>query len=101
MMGLDSNGEIIREYNHEIYPEGIQYDWNWDSDSNRESFNTMRIKSINYEKYVGFALTGMLINRIVSFIDVMILEKETNTRISSIVIPKGYDGLELQLYIKF
>ena len=101
IMSLDSQGQVIREYNHEIYPEGIQYDWDWDSDSNRELFNSMRIKSINYEKYVGFALTGMLINRIVSFIDVMILEKETNIRISSIVIPKGYDGLELQLYIKF
>ena len=26
---------------------------------------------------------------------------EENSNISSVVIPKGYDGLELQLYIKF
>ena len=40
MMNLDSQGEIIREYNHEIYPEGLQYDWNWDNRSNREKFNS-------------------------------------------------------------
>ena len=101
MMRLDSNGEIIRESNHEIYPEGIQYDWNWDSNSNRQNFNSMRIKSINYEKYIGFVFAGMIINRVVSLIDIMVLDKKTNTSISSVVIPKGYDGLEFQLYIKF
>ena len=101
MMRLDSNGEIIREYNHEIYPEGIKYDWNWDSDSNRQNFNSMRIKSINYEKYIGFVFAGMIINRVVSLIDIMVLDKKTNTSISSVVIPKGYDGLEFQLHIKF
>ena len=101
MMRLNSQGKIIREYNREIYPEGIQYDWDWDADSNRKKFNSMRIKSINYEKYATFALTGMILNRIISFIDVMILERNVNIKISSLVIPKGYDGLELQLYIKF
>ena len=101
MMNLDSQGEIIREYNHEIYPEGLQYDWNWDNRSNREKFNSMRLKSINYEKYASFALAGMLLNRIISLIDVMLLERNQESRVSSLVIPKGYDGLELQLYIKF
>jgi len=101
LMNLDSQGYVIREYGHEIYPEGINYDWDWDSASNRSIFNSMRIKSINYEKYAGFALAGMILNRIVSLIDVILLERRTNARISSVVIPKGYDGMELQLYIKF
>ena len=101
LMNLDSKGRVIREYNHEIYPEGIQYDWDWDIDLNREKFNSMRIKSINYEKYVSFMFAGMIINRLVSVVDVMIINREENSNISSVVIPKGYDGLELQLYIKF
>ena len=44
----DSNGNIIREYGHEVYPEGIGYDWSWDSNVNRSTFNSMRINSSNY-----------------------------------------------------
>ena len=61
----------------------------------------MRIKSINYEKYTGFVIAGMLLNRIIALIDVMLLENKSKSTISSIVVPKGYDGMELQLYIKF
>ena len=39
IINSNSEGEIIREYNHEIYPEGVSYDWDWDSDSNREIEN--------------------------------------------------------------
>jgi len=101
LMNLDSDGYVLREYGREVYPEGENYDWDWDSDLNREIFNSMRIKSINYEKYVGFTLAGMILNRIISLIDVMILEKQDDSKISSVIIPKGYDGMELQLYIKF
>jgi len=101
LMNTDSNGNIIREYGHEVYPEGIGYDWSWDSNANRRTFNSMRINSINYEKYAGFALAGMLLNRVISLIDVMFLERQENPKITSIIIPKGYDGMELQFYIKF
>ena len=102
LMNVDSNGNVIREYGHEIYPEGTNYDWNWNSNSNRETFNTMRIHSINYEKYASFALAGMILNRIISLVDVMLLENSNeDSKVSSIIIPKGYDGMELQLYVKF
>ena len=101
LMDTDFNGNIIREYGHEVYPEGAGYDWNWDSTTNRSRFNSMRINSINYEKYASFALAGMLLNRAISLIDVMFLERQENPKITSIIIPKGYDGMELQLYIKF
>ena len=94
-------GNIIREYGHEIYPEGGKYDWDWDSESNRAKFNSTRIKSINYEKYTGFVLAGMILNRVVSLVDVILLERRTNTRVSSVIVPKGYDGMELQLFVKF
>jgi len=100
IMDLDSKGYVVREYGHEIYPEGVEYNWDWDSDLNRENYNSMRIKSINYEKYASFALAGMIINRIISVIDVILLGHE-DSNVSSIVVPKGYDGLELQLHIKF
>ena len=101
VMNLDSKGKVIREYGHEIYPEDGEYDWDWTSDSDREVFNSMRIKSINYEKYAGFALAGMILNRIISLVDVIFLEKQNNSKVSSAIIPKGYDGVELQLYVKF
>ena len=101
LMELDLEGNVVRDFGHQVYPEGAGYDWDWDSDTNRSTFNSMRINSINYEKYAGFAVAGMLLNRIVSLIDVMILENKKETKISSIIIPKGYDGMELQFYIKF
>ena len=101
VMNLDSKGKVIREYGREIYPEDGEYDWDWTSDSDREVFNSMRIKSINYEKYAGFALAGMILNRIISLVDVIFLEKQNNSKVSSAIIPKGYDGVELQLYVKF
>ena len=101
LMELDLGGNVVRDFGHQVYPEGAGYDWDWDSDTNRSTFNSMRINSINYEKYAGFAVAGMLLNRIVSLIDVMILENKEETKISSIIIPKGYDGMELQFYIKF
>ena len=101
LMSTDPQGNIIREYGHEIYPEGGKYDWDWDSESNREKFNSTRIKSINYEKYTGFVLAGMILNRVVSLVDVILLERRTNTRVSSVIVPKGYDGMELQLFVKF
>ena len=101
LMELDPAGNVVRDFGHQVYPEGSGYDWDWDTDANRSTFNSMRINSINYEKYAGFALAGMLLNRIVSLIDVMFLENEKETQLSSIIIPKGYDGMELQFYIKF
>lgn len=101
LMELDPGGNVVRDFGHQVYPERAGYDWDWDSDTNRSTFNSMRINSINYEKYAGFAVAGMLLNRIVSLIDVMILENKEETKISSIIIPKGYDGMELQFYIKF
>ena len=61
----------------------------------------MRINSINFEKYTTFALAAMVVNRVVSLVDVIILNKRQRSNFSSIVRPKGYDGLELELCIKF
>ena len=97
-MELDSNGGLIREYDHSIYPENGDFDWEWDNATNRQSYKDMRVSSANWDKYANFAIAGLIINRVVSVIDVIYLEKTgKSTPIQSQIITKGIDDLQLKL----
>ena len=98
----DLNGGLIREYGHAIYPENGDFDWHWDSDSNRKSYKDMRISSANWDKYANFAIAGLLVNRVISIIDVMYLEKTgVSTPIKSQIIIHGTNNLQLKLSFPF
>ncbi len=98
----DLNGGLIREYGHAIYPENGDFDWQWDSDSNRKSYKDMRISSANWDKYANFAIAGLLVNRVISVIDVMYLEKTgVSTPIQSQLIIYGTNNLQLKLSFPF
>ena len=63
------------------YGENKGLEWQWDHSSNRIKFDEMRIKSVNYGKYARFAIAGLILHRLVSFIDVIYLER-TNLQVN-------------------
>jgi hypothetical protein len=101
-METDPNGDLIREYGHSIYPENGNFFWEWDTTSNRQSYNDMRVSSANWDKYANFAIAGLIVNRVISVIDVIYLERTgKSTAIQSQIITKGIDDLQLKLSFPF
>ena len=74
-MKTDLNGLLIREYGHAIYPDNGNFDWDWDSESNRRTYQNIRLASSNWDKYSNFAIAGLIVNRIISLIDILYLER--------------------------
>ena len=66
------HGENFSDYQY----DNDSYNWEWDSTDNRLEFDRMRRNSLVSEMVADFALAGLIINRIVSMIDVMYLEKK-------------------------
>ena len=63
------------------YEEGKMFYWQWDNSTNRIKFDNMRIKSVTLDKYAKFSVGGLILHRMVSFFDVIYLER-INSRIS-------------------
>ncbi|RLA89746.1 MAG: hypothetical protein DRG58_04160 [Deltaproteobacteria bacterium] len=59
-----------------LYPETPEYFWAWDSDAARRKFDKQRYNSQQLLHAAGFALGGLVLNRIVSMIDVIALTKD-------------------------
>ena len=74
-MKTDLNGLLIREYGHAIYPDNGNFDWEWNSESNRRIYQNIRLASSNWDKYSNFAIAGLIVNRIISLIDILYLER--------------------------
>ena len=70
--------------------EGKNFDWQWDNSTNRIKFDNMRIKSVTLDKYAKFSVGGLILHRMVSFFDVIYLER-INSRIS--IEPQLYPDL--------
>ena len=100
LMELDDSGNVIREYGHEIYPESQGYDWFWDTNENRKSYNKLRVNSGIYNQYKKFAIAGLILNRFISLIDVLYIERTTESRLDSSLYPMN-NGLVWNLSFKF
>ncbi len=61
---------------NDIWPEGLGYEWEWDSESNRRKFDKIRINRGLADKYATFAIGGMVAHRLISMIDVLYLESK-------------------------
>ena len=83
---------FLDNYTDDNYPDtspSHQYYWNWNGETQqRLKYDTLRNKSENYDKAKNFIVAGIIINRIVSFLDVIILERK-NTLTSEVTY--GYD----------
>ena len=63
------------------YGERKGLEWQWDNSDNRIKYDEMRIKSVTYDKCAKFAVGGLILHRLVSFIDVIYLER-TNLKVN-------------------
>lgn len=53
------------------YPETEKYFWQWDNEANRVEYSDLRDKQDNWKQIGTFMIGGMILNRIVSAIDII------------------------------
>ena len=94
------NETMDRQRRDNSYSDESTYGWNWDNDGNRKTFNTLRIKSSNLKKINNFTISALIINRLVSFFDVIYLS-DKKYKLSSSINPTIGDGLILNCSINF
>ena len=94
------NETMDRQRRNNSYSDESIYGWNWDDDKNRKNFNDLRIKSSNLKKINNFTISALIINRLVSFFDVIYLS-DKKYKISSSISPTIDDGLILNCNINF
>ncbi len=104
-----SNYDSMDDYNHDMmihhnanYLDDIyedpSYNWQWDSTNNRINFNNMRESSLIAEKFAEFAVAGLIINRVVSAIDVLYLKNSKSpVALSAFLLPEKNDGVSLNV----
>ena len=98
----DPNGNLIRENGHGIYPENGDFNWEWDDTINRQIYKDLRLSSSDWDKYANFAISGLIINRVISLVDVIYLERTGKpTQIQSQIITKGISDLQLKFSFPF
>jgi len=79
---------------------GESYYWNWNNDSIiRNQYDTWRNKSELYDEAKGFLIAGMLLNRIISMINVLSIEKEN--KIESNFYYNNNNNMNFQINYKF
>ena len=101
-----SKHDSMEEYNHymmihhntnyfeDVY-SGESYSWEWDSTDNRLKFDKIRRNSVVSGTFAEFAIAGLIVNRIVSAIDVIYLNgKDSKIKnLSANILPDEYDGV--------
>ncbi len=100
--GDEAYNEIIRKetFGNDIgYPETEEYKWNWENRTERLRYDTWRNKSKNYNDIKGFIVGGMILNRIISVIDVVILERKN--KLSSQLYRQDNDNMMLKIFYNF
>ena len=85
----------------EKYAESKNFHWQWEDKTNRIKFDEMRIKSVNYDKYSKFAVGGLILHRLISFVDVIYLERQNKPISFGTQLNGDKDSIELKLSINF
>ena len=102
--------DSLEEYNNtkerqrlpdDKYTEGEGFNWQWDGKANRIKFDEMRIKSGTYDKYAKFAVGGLILHRLVSFIDVVYLQRQNQPISFDTQLNGDRDSIELKLSLNF
>lgn len=79
------NYRNLREYNeaklqqrdvNALYPDDEAHRWEWDSDENRERFESLRVASDNAFRRSLFVIGGIVINHVISGIDAVRLARK-------------------------
>jgi len=95
------NYDSITDYNDEhlrnremddLYPDDKKWSWDWDSDANRKAFEKKRISSDQLKLAATFGIGALVVNHIVSAIDVLYLKRVIADGELSV---KPYQNLEI------
>lgn len=60
------------------YPENDAYFWQWDASENRYRYNELRIKQHDWERRATFMISGFVLNRLISAVDVVRIIRKQN-----------------------
>ena len=95
--GTWDQGEIFFDNND----NGIRdkYSWEWSNRDERLRYDRWRHKSSKYAEVNNFIIAGFLLNRIISVIDVFILENRGN--LSSELIHHNDNSMNFKIYYSF
>jgi len=92
------NQDMSNRKNYDDIYDDPGYNWEWDSTSKRLKFNGMRESSIVSSKFAEFAVAGLIINRVISAIDVLYLtNKNSNVKLNAFVLPEKNEGMSFNL----
>jgi len=87
-----------------VYPDTPEYFWAWDSDAARHHFDRLRLRSAIARRNASFMITGLVVNRIVSMFDIVLLTRQRvqplPADIDAVVAPRP-DGLTLSVWYRF
>jgi len=100
MYEFNETMERQRRFN-DTYPDIQKYQWDWDTTKNRNNFNDLRIKSSNAKKINNFTVAALIVNRIVSFIDVAYLNGQNGVKLESTLVPISNSSLAFNLKLSF
>ena len=100
MYEFNETMERQRRFN-DTYPDIQKYQWDWDTTKNRNNFNDLRIKSSNAKKINNFTIAALIVNRIVSFIDVAYLNGQNGVKLESTLVPTSNSSLAFNLKLSF
>jgi hypothetical protein len=88
--------------NNRIYPES--WAWAWDSEASRRQFDDKRVYNQQLYRAASFMIAGLVVNRIISIIDIVILTKdrleEPVDEVQALILP-GNGQLQFFLEVKF
>lgn len=92
------------------YREGAGYDWVWDSEENRVKYVEKRFERLDWKRRTDLLVGALILNRIVSAIDVIRLIKKSNSanperqsylNLNYIGNPQQGDALEVRFTWRF
>ena len=95
----DYNQDMSNQRNFDdMYTDYQNYNWEWESTKKRYEFNKLRNNSIIAGKFAEFAIAGLIINRFISFVDVIYLKnKDLDFGVNAYLIPDNQEGISLNL----
>ena len=94
------NGDSDRMRNDDRY-DNPKFEWNWDNRENRLSFNNLRVKSQTAGKIKTFVISGLILNRVISFIDMLYLNGSLKSNYKTQIIPTSEQSVEFTFSILF
>ena len=91
---IDYNDEHLRWREFEnLYPDEATWNWDWDEEEKRKEFEDLRVESDRMKLIGKFFIGGIILNHIISVIDVYYLKNislREKVEISSYINPNNY-----------